>query len=133
MSATDPTSAEMLAAIQAPSGASVADNATGAAGAITATLAAAAAKTTHITGFHVDGLGATAGSVIEVTITGTLGGTMRFKLTIPAGVTAAIARLAVQFARPIPASALNTAIVVNVPTFGAGNTSAIVHADGFQL
>lgn len=105
----------------------------GAAAAITATLAAGGAgKRTFLSGFIVDGLGATAASVIEVTVTGILGGTLRFKLTIPAGAAVAITRLFVAFTRPIPANADNTAIVVNVPTFGAGNTSAIVSAHGFS-
>jgi len=107
--------------------------ATGAAAAITATLAAVVGKRTFISGFAVDGLGATAGSVIEVTVTGTLGGTLRYKLTIPAGAAVALAGpLRIEFARPIPASADNTAIVVNVPSFGAGNTSAIASAHGFN-
>lgn len=105
---------------------------TGAAAPITATLAAVAGKRTFLSGFAVDGLGATAGSVIEVTITGVLGGTMRRKVTIPAGVGVAITPLYVEFNRPIPASADNTAIVVNVPSFGAGNTSAIVNVHGFN-
>lgn len=105
---------------------------TGAAAAITATLAAVAGKRTHLSGFAVDGLGATAGSVIEVTITGVLGGALRRKVSVPAGVGAAIAPLVVEFARPVPAAADNTAIVINVPSFGAGNTSAIVNAHGFN-
>lgn len=105
---------------------------TGAASAITATLAASVGLTTYINGFAVDGLGATAGSVIEVTVTGVLGGTLRYKMTIPAGATVAVTRLFAEFERPIPASAVNTAIVVNVPSFGAGNTSAIVNAHGFS-
>lgn len=112
----------------------VADAQTGAAAAITATLPGVAAETTYLAGFTVDGLGATAGSVVEVTVTGLLGGTKRYKLTIPAGVAVALANpLRVDFDRPLAASALNTAIVVNVPSFGAGNTSASVSAHGYQL
>jgi hypothetical protein len=107
------------------------DAQTGAASAITPTIAAVAAKTGYVTGFSVDGLGATAGSVIEVTLTGLLGGTRRYKLTIPAGATVAITRLVVEFARPIPASAVNTAIVLTVPSFGAGNTSSVAEIHGF--
>ena len=105
---------------------------TGAAAAITATLAAVAGKRTHIAGFAVDGLGATAASVIEVTVTGLLGGTLRRKMSIPAGAGVAVTPLIMEFDRPIPASADNTAIIVNVPSFGAGNTSAIVSAHGFN-
>lgn len=105
---------------------------TGAAAAITATLAAVAGKRTFIAGFTVDGLGATAASVIEVTVTGVLGGTLRRKLSVPAGVGVAIAPVVVEFERPIPASADNTAIVVNVPSFGAGNTSSVASVHGFN-
>lgn len=109
------------------------DAQTGAAAALAPTLAAAAAVTTWVSGFSVDGLGATAGSVIEVTLVGVLGGTRRYKLTIPAGAAAALAsRLIVEFGRPIPASAVNTAIVLNVPSFGAGNTSAVAEIHGFR-
>jgi hypothetical protein len=40
--------------------------------------------------------------------------------------------LIVEFARPIPASAVNTLIAVTVPTFGAGNTVVNLTAHGFQ-
>lgn len=104
---------------------------TGAATAITGTLAAVANKTQYITGFAVTGAGATAASVINVTVTGTISGTLNFNLVVPAGATTSINPLIVQFSQPIPASAVNTAIVVNVPSFGVGNTNAAVVAHGF--
>ena len=84
-------------------------------------------------GFIITGAGATAASVVTVTVTGTITGTLSFALVIPAGATTSITPLIVEFSRPIPASAANTAIVVNVPSFGAGNTNAAVVAHGFQL
>lgn len=96
------------------------------------TLAGAAGKTTYITGFAVTGGGATAASLISVTLTGTIGGTLNFKLPIPAGAAVAVTPLIVSFARPLAASAANTAIVLNVPSFGAGNTAAAAAAWGFQ-
>lgn len=97
------------------------------------TLPAIAGRRTFIAGFTVDGLGATAASVINVTISGVLGGTITYALSIPAGATAALAApLRVEFARPIPANADNTAIVVNVPSFGAGNTQANASVHGFS-
>ena len=48
-------------------------------------LAAAAGRTTYITGFEVTGLGATAAAAITVTVTGVLGGTKAYFLFIPAG------------------------------------------------
>ena len=115
----------------APSGTNLMDSAAGAAGAITATLAAAAGVTTYITGFAVTGAGATGASIIEVTITG-LATTLRYKIVVPAGATTTVQPLVVQFTRPVPASAANTAVVVNVPSFGAGNTASAVAATGFR-
>lgn len=96
------------------------------------TLAAQTGRRTFISGFTVDGLGATGASVINVTVTGVLGGTITYVLPIVAGATTQIAPLRVEFPRPIPASADNTAIVVNVPSFGAGNTQANASAHGFS-
>lgn len=108
-------------------------SATGAAAAISATLAAAAGKTTHITGFEVTGAGATAASVVTVTVSGLLGGTQSYKVAVPAGANAGVTPLVVSIPGGFPASAPNTAIVVDVPSFGAGNTHAAVAARGFQL
>jgi hypothetical protein len=105
---------------------------TAAAAAQAPAIAAVAGVTGYLTGFSVDGLGATAASVIELTITGLLGGTKRYKLAIPAGVAVAITRLVVEFATPVAASAANTAITLNVPSFGAGNTSAVAELHGFR-
>ena len=104
---------------------------TGAAAALTETLGGVASKTTYITGFEVTGGGATAASVITVTVTGTVSGTLNYNIVVPAGVTTSITPLVVEFTIPIPASALNTSIVVNVPSFGAGNTNAAAVAHGF--
>jgi hypothetical protein len=109
---------------------------TGAAQANNASLAAVAGKTTYITGFDITGTGATAASVLTITVTG-VGTTQNYSLLIPAGVTTNIAgnsgsMLSVRFPQPIPASAVNTAIVVNCPSFGAGNTNASCTAYGFQ-
>lgn len=114
-----------------PVGVVLADSATGAAAAISATLAAAAGARTSISGFVVTGGGATAGSVVVVTVTGPAV-TLSFDVAVPAGVLLGIAALVVTFLIPIPASADNTAIVVAVPSLGAGNTSAAVTAWGIR-
>jgi len=95
------------------------------------TLAAAAGFRTYLSGFVVTGAGATAGSTIAITITG-LTSTLNFRLIIPAGAGVGVTPLIVVFDRPIAASADNTAIVVNVPSFGAGNTDAAAAAWGFR-
>ena len=104
---------------------------TGAATALTATLPAVSGKTNYLAGFEITGGGATAASLVTVTITGTLGGTMSYVVAVPAGATTGIVPLLFDFNPNIPASAANTAITVNVPSFGAGNTAAAVVVHGF--
>lgn len=106
-----------------------------AAAAAVATLAAAAAKTTYISGFQCMGLGAVAAATVEVTITGLLGGTLTYLVSVPAGATVAVSPfpLDVTFNPPLPASAVNTAIVVTMPSLGVGNTKAVTNAQGYQL
>jgi hypothetical protein len=111
-------------------------SATGTTGAITATLPAVAGKTTYICGFQFMGTNATAANpATNVTITGTIGGTLNFAYpTLAAG--AAIANtppVGEVFTPCIQASAINTAIVVNGPALGAGATLTTVSAWGFQL
>lgn len=98
-----------------------------------ATLAAVAAKFTYITGFEITGAGATAASVIAVTVTGCAGGTLTFNMAIPAGAAVGVAPLNVQFSKPLKSSAVNTAIVVSAAAFGAGNTNAAAVAHGYTL
>jgi hypothetical protein len=105
---------------------------TGAASSLTCTLTAPSGKMLWIEGFDVYGTGATAASSINVTVTG-LGTTLNYSLGIPGTATTDLgtSRLAVRFPSPIPAAALGTNIVVNVPSFGAGNTQAACTAFGF--
>lgn len=107
----------------------------------TATLPAAAGKTTYIEGFDLTGGGATSATVITGTVTGLLAaiGTLSFDAAILAGAavpafgtTGSGSLYSVRFPTPLPASALNTAIVVSFPTFGSGNLHACVSAYGFQ-
>lgn len=99
----------------------------------TATLAAAAGLTTHITGFEITGGGATVGSLVLATVTGLLGGTATYTVPVVTGPTLGNAPLVVEFAPPLPASAANTAIAVSVPALGAGSTNSCVVAHGYQL
>lgn len=98
-----------------------------------ATLAAAAGKTTYLSGFAITAAGATAAGVVLVTVAGLLGGTATYVFAVPAGASIGATPLAVTFPSPIPASAVNTAIVVTLPALGTGNTNAAVVATGFQL
>lgn len=104
-----------------------------AAAAATVTFSAVASQTNYLSGFDITGAGATGASVILATITGLLGGTRTYALAIPAGVTTGVTPLAVEFNPPLQASAANIAIVVSAPSFGAGNTNAVVNAQGYLL
>lgn len=104
-----------------------------AAGSAVATLAAVAGKTTYITGFQITSAGSTAAAVVSATVAGVITGTMTYTYTSVAGATLANAPLTINFPAPVPASAANTAIVVTLPSLGAGNTNATVNAQGFQL
>jgi hypothetical protein len=97
-----------------------------------ATLPGVVGKTTYITGFSAGGAGATAGSGANTTVAGLLGGTLNFPTVFPAGVGSTITPLNFQFVPPMPASAVNTAIVVTMPAAGAGNTFQTCTAWGFQ-
>lgn len=98
-----------------------------------ATLAAAAGKTTYLTSYTITGGGATAASIVNATIANVVGGTMTLNVIVPAGATLGITPLIVVFLEPVPATAVNTAIVLTLPALGAGNTNAAVTATGFQL
>lgn len=91
------------------------------------TLAAAVGRRTYISGFSLTGGGAT----LSVTVTG-LANTLNYSVAVPAGASVGITPLHLRFHPPLPASADNTPIVVNVPSFGAGNTNASASAWGFQ-
>lgn len=97
----------------------------------TATLAAVANKTAYLTGFIITSAGATGALVVNPTITGVIGGTMTFVYTTVAGAAVGNAPLIVSFPVPVTASAVNTAIVVSMPTLGAGNLNAAIVATGY--
>jgi hypothetical protein len=100
----------------------------------TATLPAVSAnRTNYLTGFDVTAGGATAGAIVNLTITGLLGGTRTYAYAAPTGAAVGANPLVVLFDPPLPASAANTAIVVSMPSLGAGNTNACVNAQGFHI
>lgn len=105
----------------------------GGAAAANVTLAAQASKTNYVTGFQVTGGGATAASIITVTLTGLISGTATYFIAVPAGVTLGITPLVVTFPTPMPASGTNVALVLNVPSFGTGNTASASSIQGFYM
>lgn len=96
-----------------------------------ATLTGTATTTVYISGFEVTGSGVTTALPVTVTVAGLLGGTRHYTYTFIAGPLLANVPLLVQFNPPLPASAVNTAIVVTCPAGGAGNTNNTVVAHGF--
>lgn len=107
-------------------------SATGAAAALAPALPAVAGKTNYLTGFEITGGGATAAAAINATITG-LAAVLNYGIEVPLGAGLAIAPIVVEFNQPRPASAVATAITLNVPSFGAGNLIASAALHGFVL
>jgi hypothetical protein len=97
----------------------------------TATLPAVPGATNQLSGFSITGGGATAASIVQGTITGLGIKPLTFDIAVPAGATAGISPVVVNFTNPIPASGPNVPIVLNLPSFGAGNTNAVGNIWGF--
>lgn len=98
-----------------------------------ATLTGAATTTVYITGFQITGTGATAALPVTVTVAGTIGGTMSYTYGYALGALVGNAPLVVTFPTPIPASGVNTPIVVTCPASGTGGTNNTVVAHGFHI
>lgn len=99
----------------------------------TATLTGVALKTMYLTGFTITAGGATAAAVVQVTVSGLLGGSRIYIFGVPAGAGVPATPLNVHFNPPLPASAVNTSIAVSVPALGTGNTNAAVVAQGYYI
>lgn len=129
------TSAPVAGAASYPAGATPVTSSSGnvAAASAVATLPGVAGKTTYCTGFQITGGGATAGSLVLATLAGLISGTATYVVGAATGAAVQNTPLTVTFNPPIPASGLNTAIVLTLPSLGAGNTNAAVSAQGFQL
>lgn len=111
-------------------GTPITSSATGAAAATAvATLSGVSNKTTYITGFTATSGNPGATVVGVVTVTGTISGTLSYQFTESATLGG---ELIVTFPTPIPASAVNTAIVVTIPAITSGAVVAIA-AYGYQL
>ena len=95
-----------------------------------AALPAVASKTNYLTGFAISGGGATSASVVRATITG-IGVTWGVDIAVPAGADLGIVPIIVTLPAPIPASAVNTAITLTVPSFGSGNTDVSIAIFGY--
>lgn len=93
-----------------------------------AALPAVSAKTNYVTGFSVTTQGGTGAAAGAVTLTGVITGTMTFEGGAAANNPV---QMYVTFPAPIPASAVNTAITVNAPAFGANTGAAACTIYGF--
>lgn len=102
---------------------------TGTTSATVATLPAVAGKTTYLSGFSITS-DATVGLAGTATVAGVISGTMSFIQGV--GVAPAVADLTKTFIPPIPASAVNTAIVLTSAAAGTSGNTAVT-AWGFQL
>lgn len=100
-----------------------------AATAITVTVPAIVGRRFYIEGYGIQGLGATAASSINATLVG-LGTTKTEVLAVPAGVAVQGPNLERTYPTPL-AGAFGTAIVLSVPSFGAGNTKAQAYVWGY--
>jgi hypothetical protein len=98
-----------------------------------ATIAAPANGRNYVTGFIVTATGATAASIVLITLTGLAGGTMTFVYAVPAGVLVGAQPYVVPFSSALPASADGTAVTLTLPALGTGNTNAAVVLTGYSL
>ena len=106
--------------------------ASGAAAALAPAIGGAAGTLAFVQALQITGLGATAASEVTATLTGGLGGTINFPISVPAGVTVPITPIFVPFGTiGLQASAAATALTLNVPSFGAGNTLAQAALQGY--
>jgi hypothetical protein len=107
-----------------------------AASALQCSIAAVAGKMNYCTGFDITGGGATGAAIVRAVLSGIAGGSLSWAMGVVAGATAPVNPengLSVRFPHPIPASAVNTAITMDVESFGAGNTEAAVTLYGFRV
>lgn len=112
--------------IQASSG-NVAD------AAAVATFPAVANKTNYVTGITVNSTGATGSASVIATLVGALSGTLSFAYKTTSGAANLDTPMQLNFDPPIPASAVNTAMVLTLPALGAGNTHATVNMTGYYI
>jgi hypothetical protein len=91
-------------------------------GTAAATLTAQANKWTYICGFTITTGGTSSATTGNVTITGTIGGTMNFTYVF---VSSGQGIMGIAFPGCISSSAVNTAIAVNVPAGGAGTVGSV--------
>jgi hypothetical protein len=113
-----------------PTGANITASATATTGAFSAALPAVAGKVNYLCGVLITSGGTTTATVVAVTITGLVSGTMNVAYVAPAA--GGQGKIALALPQCIGASAADTAITVSVPALGAGTTAAL-SLWGFQV
>lgn len=108
----------------------VTNSAVGTTAATVATLPAVAGRTTFIAGFSIKS-NATAAVTGNAIVSGTIGGSLNFNQFTQA-VATGVGDTTITFSPPVPASALNTTIVVTSAAPGVGGVIS-VSAWGYQL
>lgn len=101
--------------------------------AATATLPAVAARTNFLSGFTVTPGTATGAAQVVVTVTGVVGGPLSYSVEVPSAAGGGGQTLSVSFNPPLPATAVNVAIVVSMPAAGVGGAGAAVNATGYLI
>ncbi|NBU34690.1 hypothetical protein EBZ38_13345 [bacterium] len=99
----------------------------------TATITPAAGKTAWVTGLMIFPAGATAGAIVNATLTGLVGGTITIPVGAPTGAAVAGYPIVLEFPAPVPATAIAQAVSLSMPSLGAGNTNAAVTLLGFTV
>ncbi len=108
------------------------NNGTATAGTATATLTGAVGKFTYLTGFEITIIDtATAGSA-ELSLTGVNGGPLLYEIEAQ-GVVGAFNPFDVSYVPPLQSTAVNTNIVLTLPTLGVGTGKVSIVAHGYLL
>lgn len=96
-----------------------------------ATLTGTSTTTVFISSFTCTAGGSTTATEANITVTGLISGTETYNTGAPLGAGVPPTILRVAFNPPVPASAVNTNIVVSQPALGTGNLNASCNAEGF--
>lgn len=113
----------MLGAAEPGTSGVVVGNQSGSNAVQTANLGGVGGQLAVVTKALVDGLGATAGTEVTATLTGTVSpSTINIPVSVPAGVTTPITPRVLDFGDGLPAASVGGTISLTLPAFGAGNT-----------
>lgn len=135
VAAVAPSAVSYIDAGGYPAGASPLQNSSGnkAAAIASATLVPGPGARVYVTGLTATYGGSTAGGQADLTVTGLLGGTLTYSLTIPVGALVPGQPLALSFVPPLPAADIDTNVLATMPSLGAGNLCSGVTLRGYSF